>query len=55
MLMTSPSSADGSLGSELRHELGWLEDEAAAAGWVWDGPLSHQIDRLLVVLETGRL
>lgn len=50
---TCPSSVSAAAG--LRHELGRLEDEAAAAGWVWDGPLSHQIDRLLVVLETGRL
>jgi hypothetical protein len=36
--------------SALRHELGKLEDRAAASGWEWDARLSLQ-DALLVRLE----
>ena len=53
MLTTmSPSSLRDAIGLET--ELGTLEDAAVTAGWVWDEPLSHQIDRLLLVLEADR-
>jgi hypothetical protein len=51
MTTTPPSNV---VVSNALHELGQLEDAIAAAGWVWDGSLSHQIDRLVVVIEAVR-
>ena len=39
---------------ELRRELGRLEDEAAASGWVWDPGVSLRVDALHVWLEGRR-
>ena len=42
------------VGQLLRHELGRLEDEAAATGWTWDAALSFRLDALHVQLEGKR-
>lgn len=35
----------------LPHELGALEDAAAAMGWTWDASVSVLVDRLIVAIE----
>jgi hypothetical protein len=40
--------------ASLRAELGAIEDEVVAVGWVWDAELSHRVDSLLVLIEDGR-
>jgi hypothetical protein len=38
----------------LKHDLGVLEDQAAATGWAWDAELSLRVDHLLVLIEEPR-
>ncbi len=51
--MTPSRSARGDV-TRLRHLLGQLEDQAAAAGWTWDAAVSMRVDALLLALEVQR-